>query len=113
MNNNWNVGTNWEILGAGNYWDNGEVGNYWDDYTGTDSDGDGIGDVPHIVEGRKWDSAADGYVEFVFGQDNYPLMEPIIIPEFPSWLIVPLFLIVTLSGVIIRKKFRVVRESST
>ena len=28
------------------------------------------------------------------------------IPEFPSWLILPFFLIVTLSGVIIRKKIR-------
>ena len=28
------------------------------------------------------------------------------IPEFPSWLIVPLFLIVTLSGVILRKKIK-------
>jgi len=84
VNNNRNVGTNWEILGAGNFWDNGEVGNYWDDYTGTDSDGDGIGDIPYIVEGCKWDDAAGGHVEFVFGQDNYPLMEPTIIPEFPS-----------------------------
>jgi hypothetical protein len=38
------------------------LGNYWDDYTGTDSDGDGIGDTPYSV---------------VSGQnDNYPLIEP-------------------------------------
>jgi nitrous oxidase accessory protein len=86
MNNNRNVATNWEILGAGNFWDNGEVGNYWDDYNGTDSDGDGIGDTPYIVEGWKWDDSAGGHVEFVFGQDDYPLMEPTIIPEFPSWI---------------------------
>jgi len=30
------------------------------------------------------------------------------IPEFPSWIIFSLFLVVTLSGVILRKKFRVV-----
>jgi len=104
MNNNRNVGTNWEILGAGNFWDNGEVGNYWDDYTGTDSDGDGIGDVPHIVEGCKWDDAAGGHVEFIFGQDNYPLMEPNTIPEFTSWIILPLFLMATLFAVIIKKR---------
>jgi hypothetical protein len=28
------------------------------------------------------------------------------VPEFPSWIILPLFLVVTLFGVIIRKKFR-------
>jgi len=115
MNNNRHVGTNWEILGAGNFWDNGEVGNYWDNYTGTDSDGDGIGDVPHIVEGCKWDDDAGGHVEFVFGQDNYPLMEPFeipeveipeAIPEFPSWIILPLFLMIVLFAVALKKRIR-------
>ena len=32
-----------------NIWDNGIIGNFWDDYTGTDEDGDGIGDVPYII----------------------------------------------------------------
>jgi hypothetical protein len=76
-NNNRNVGANWEILGAGNFWDNGVEGNYWDDYNGTDNDGDGIGDVPHIVEGCKRDESTEMQVEFVYGQDNYPLMAPI------------------------------------
>jgi parallel beta-helix repeat protein len=89
INNNKHVSANWEILGAGNYWDNGEEGNYWDDYTGTDINGDGIGDVPYTVEGSAWDDDAGGHVSFVFGQDNYPLMAPFdiagISTELPDW----------------------------
>lgn len=45
---------------CGNYWDNGTEGNYWDDYTGTDGNGDGIGDTPYNIE------------EEIY--DNYPLI---------------------------------------
>jgi nitrous oxidase accessory protein len=104
MNNNRNVAANWKILGAGNFWDNGEVGNYWDDYNGTDSDGDGIGDSPYIVEGWKWDDAAGGHVEFIFGQDNYPLMEPTIIPEFSSWTPLLIMLVTVLVIAVIYRR---------
>jgi parallel beta-helix repeat protein len=60
----------------GAFWDNGTIGNYWGDYNGTDSNGDGIGDAPYIVNGFKWDNDIGGLVSFVFGQDNYPLMKP-------------------------------------
>lgn len=57
--------------------------NYWADYNGTDSDGDGIGDSPYF------------YHDIL--QDNHPLMEPVpVIPEFTSWVIMPLFMIATI-----------------
>lgn len=46
-----------------NVWDKGSMsgGNYWDDYTGSDDDGDGLGDTPYDIEGGP-------------NQDLHPLM---------------------------------------
>ena len=44
-------------------WDDGERGNFWSDYRGIDSNNDGVGDTPYIIDG--------------LNQDRYPLMEPI------------------------------------
>ncbi|MEJ2242892.1 MAG: NosD domain-containing protein, partial [Candidatus Bathyarchaeota archaeon] len=66
-------------------WDNGTIGNYWSNYNGTDNNGDGTGDTPYIIDENN--------------QDNYPLMEPAEIPEFPSLaplLTVPLLFTVAL-----------------
>ncbi|MFX1407377.1 MAG: nitrous oxide reductase family maturation protein NosD [Promethearchaeota archaeon] len=45
-----------------NKWDNGTIGNYWDDYTGSDSDNNGVGDIPYNIAGPAG------------SQDNFPLM---------------------------------------
>jgi len=73
------------------FWDNGSEGNYWDNYTGLDNNSDGIGDTPYILNENN--------------QDNYPLMEPVIIPEFPVWtpLLILLFAVTAL-GVIYKRK---------
>jgi len=49
---------------SGNVWDNGypSGGNYWDNYTGLDTDGDGIGDTPYVIDAND--------------TDRYPLMNP-------------------------------------
>ena len=49
--------------GTLNSWDNGTIGNVWDDYIGTDTDDNGIGDIPYIVDG------AAGSV------DNFPIYD--------------------------------------
>jgi putative cofactor-binding repeat protein/parallel beta-helix repeat protein len=81
------------LYSVNNKWDNGTTGNYWSNYTGTDADGDGIGDTAyHIYENYT---------------DHYPLMAPVdvdVIPEFPSWLFLALFLIATLVVVGIKRK---------
>jgi len=63
--NNFINNTNQAYDEGNNTWDDGypSGGNYWDDYTGNDSDGDGIGDTPYPIPGGD-------------NEDRYPLMEP-------------------------------------
>ena len=83
-------------------------GNYWNDYNGTDNNGDGIGETPYIINEDN--------------QDNYPLMNPVdistsqefnTIPEFPSWMILPLFLTAPLIGILVRKRVMRTRTSAS
>jgi parallel beta-helix repeat protein len=83
-----NVPNNVETDGSTNTWDNGypSGGNYWSDHNGINA--------PYVINANN--------------TDHYPLMVPYTIPEFPSFLILPLFLIATLA-VIIYKRNSVVR----
>jgi hypothetical protein len=67
--------------------------NYWCDYNGKDADGDGVGDTPYIIN-------EDNH-------DEHPLMnpvEPTFIPEFPSWIVLPLVITTTLLILIYKKR---------
>jgi parallel beta-helix repeat protein len=67
-------------------WDDGEEGSYWDNYAGLDSDEDGIGDTPYVIDENN--------------RDNYPLMKPITISKtefFPSLWVVAVSVVVIVS----------------
>jgi hypothetical protein len=78
------------LVNSANFWDNGSEGNYWSNYEGTDNNNDGIGDTSYTIDENN--------------QDNYPLVEPIEIPEFPPWTILPLLLIATSATIIYKKR---------
>jgi len=52
-------------------WDDGKEGNFWSDYNGTDSNNDGVGDAPYMVD--------------ALNQDRYPLLQsPVKLPVAPT-----------------------------
>ncbi len=74
--------------------------NYWSVYNGTDNDGDGIGDSAYY------------YHDIL--QDSHPLMDPVpLIPEFPSWIILPLVLALTLVVSFYRKRISKTTRSTS
>jgi parallel beta-helix repeat protein len=41
---------------SANLWDNGFEGNFWSNYTGVDTNLDGIGDTPHVIDSENRDA---------------------------------------------------------
>lgn len=95
FHNNFLDNTNpvYDVGDLSNIWDSGVEGNHWSNYEGrypnaTERDGSGIWNTPYVLDRKN--------------KDNYPLVN--IIPEFPSWTILPLFFVATLIGIVIKSK---------
>jgi parallel beta-helix repeat protein len=80
-----------------NIWDDGypSGGNYWSDYqekypNATEIDDSGIWNIPYVIDSNNI--------------DNYP-----IVPEFPSFIILPPFMIATLLAAIVYKRKHIVK----
>ena len=76
-----------------NSWDNGVEGNHWSNYeekypNAAELDSSGIWNTPYVLDGNN--------------QDNHPLVNTI--PEFPSWIILPLLIIATLLVIICKQR---------
>lgn len=81
-----------------NIWDDGSEGNYWSDYlerysNATEINDSGIWNLPYVIDENN--------------QDNYP-----IIPEFPSPIILPLFMIATLLASVFYRRRKLVKSTS-
>jgi len=78
-----------------NFWSKDGEGNFWSDYTtrysnATQINGTGIGDTPFFINENNI--------------DYYPLLESIIIPEFPSLIVLPIAMIVILIVTALRRR---------
>jgi parallel beta-helix repeat protein len=79
-----------------NAWDDGSKGNYWSDYLtrypyATEIDKTGVGNTFYVIDANNI--------------DYYPLMNPIAIPEFPTFLVLAMFMLATLcAGFVYRRK---------
>jgi hypothetical protein len=63
FNNTSHVQMNYEYDPSATNWYYKQWGNYWSNYTGSDTNKDGVGDTPHVID---WNNT-----------DYYPLMSPI------------------------------------
>jgi parallel beta-helix repeat protein len=89
------VGNGKQIDGSAlNIWDNGSKGNYWSDYLTQNPNA-----VANLTSGT-WNTP---YVIDSNNIDYYPLVNEVVVAEFPSSFILALFMIATLLAVIFYK----------
>jgi parallel beta-helix repeat protein len=87
------MGEPWDWLpGNGNVWDNGTAGNYWSDYitrypNASEIGSSEIGDTPFYINENNF--------------DRYPLVEPVTIPEFSSWALLCVMLVVVVAVTVV------------
>jgi nitrous oxidase accessory protein len=100
--------------GSSNTWDANGVGNYWDDYNVTDSDGNGIGGSPYIID----EANIDHYPLTRINNNTLPLEAETISSTFQSQdsssVVIPVvfgFILVTFAGTAIVLLFRKRRGS--
>jgi hypothetical protein len=63
------------------HWDDGEGGNYWSDYNGTDTDRNGIGDTPYVVDALNID-------RYPLMTSPYHIVEEVLTPRFDPVIII-------------------------
>ena len=76
-----------------NTWENKGEGNYWSNYNGTDTNSDGIGDTPHVLDANN--------------KDNFPFIAPIevdAIPEFSSFVVCFVVFTCLILGLVFNRK---------
>ncbi|MGD2066878.1 MAG: right-handed parallel beta-helix repeat-containing protein [Candidatus Bathyarchaeota archaeon] len=123
VNNTKNFGTNWAVQGT-NSFDDGEEGNYWDDYLtlypGASEVGQsGTGDTAYLLGelnvdnhplwnkpnvSAKVPTLPEPWSSLLSNSNTPSIPEFPLISEFPSWIILPIVLAVTLFLVIIKRK---------
>ena len=70
------------------HWDDGKEGNYWSDYNGTDTNHDGIGDIPYVVDALNID-------RYPLMTSSYQVIEEVFTPRFDP--VITIFAIVFLA----------------
>ena len=81
-----------------NFWDNGHEGNYWSDYllrypNAAQIDSTNVMDTPYVIDANN--------------QDNYPIMNRYIIPEFSGLSVAALLMTATPVAFIVYKRKRI------
>ena len=83
------------LPGRGNVWDNGTAGNYWSDY------------ITRYPNASETGSSEIGDIQFYINENNfdrYPLMNPVTIPEFPSWALLLVLMVAVMLVTIVYKR---------